>query len=264
LGSRVTVFRIIDDFEPDVIEVKKFRRNSMKHPLHLKEGNILITTLESIQTFESSFIPLLNEVKKIYVEDYREWRYFVRSYKAYPKIEGRIDRKSNLSPSLQVKGGRIELNRLNADAMFEECIAYFSKVTQAYLIKSMMVWPYQISNQRMLKKLIPAVFNRLFTIQQTMSQIISEAVQIALPEFEDASKKTLNEMVSNSFYKTIKDRDSEDYWNRHKAFKRDGSYVNVRHELSSAVEKAVKAIVIDLRPPDDKQYGYDPALDFKG
>lgn len=263
IGSRVPVLKIIDALEPDVIEVRKQRRNSMKHPLFIKEDNVLLTTLRAIEKFESNFIPLLKDVKTIYIKDYDEWRYYVRRYDTVPKNDGRIDEKSSLTPDEQVKGAFIELNRSKAEAMFEECIRFFNKVMQAYLIKSMLVWPYQITNPVLLKKLIPLTFNRLFTIQETMRKIIADSIHAVLPEHEEPKQYVTQEMVSELFYLTIKDKDSEDFWDRHKAFKRDGSYANERSHRAFAVEHAVKEIVLELRPEEDKERGYDPALDSK-
>ncbi len=192
--SRVIVFNTIKELENfDIIMIKKNKPNSQIHRLYINKHNQILVELDKLSNFEVLIIFLFEKIKNEEIKAHalltNDNIKMNRNLGIDETIESihnsiRLDKISPVDVDNRIRRllTNIDTYRKPLDSfnrqkmclhMLYELFHILWKVSQAYTIRAVFIWPSQENNNVFTNKLIQTVLAKLTRIQLKISRIVS-------------------------------------------------------------------------------------------
>lgn len=139
--SRATVFITLAKLENlMVIRIKKDRPNSQVHKLFINNDSLLMTTIQTLDRFETLYFSLLDKMR--------------------PKFEHKK------------KGQVTNIESQDLDIIAFCLFSIYMEFLRIYMSKALILWPQKASNRNLLNRLHLMLFSVLVRIQLTLSNTL--------------------------------------------------------------------------------------------
>lgn len=213
--SRVTVFNTLKTLkEYQMILVKKDKPNSQIHYLFINNENKTARQIQQLDDFERVFIPLLDRIKE-------------ENVKSYNSIIQ--DDKQPFT---------------NHHTLFVKCLRIFHEVSEAYILRAIYEWPFEITDKNILSRMLHICFDKLRLIQVKMINIILESPIFHRRKDEDRIKFLFAGYRTSLFQDTV---EALGGWHSFDKTQKDFTFLNI-HEIEPVI-KSLSTITREVPLP---------------
>lgn len=151
--------------------------------MYINRDDRVAQRLQDLDKFEKVFMPLLEAIKqetaKYHFIMIKELESYHNLQESKTKTREEIDRIIKSS-----EFQKITTPYFLRSTMFLMCIRIFGQLLQLYIIRSTLIWPFEIEDRKKLDQLISTLFNRLVDIQLKILQIISKTSSLQVSQSE--------------------------------------------------------------------------------